>query len=115
MGMPKHLMLVIALTYCTSTLWAQYIDTLPRPPTLDYITNDLFNGDITIYWTKPRLNRSIPILWVYNLYSQITRHRSWVPIDTVDKILSICPHSANGNGQRVYYRLPRRVQLNQAR
>ena len=107
MGMPKHLMLVIALTYCTSTLWAQVHDK-PNPPTLDYITNDLSTGHITIYWTKPIHEPQYPDPLGYIIYIPMNYETldSWVPIDTVDKNTFQYAHiGANGNGQRVYYRV----------
>jgi len=105
----RHLMLTVALVSFASMLWAQFSDK-PNPPRLDYLTNDLNTGNVTLFWTKPPHEPQIADPSGYIIY--VPRNPidpdadGWDPIDTVDQNTFQYTHiGANGNGQRVYYRV----------
>lgn len=109
MRIPRHLMLTIALMGYVSILWAQF-SLKPNPPSLDYITNNLDNGNVTIFWSKPPHEPQIADPSGYIIY--VPRNPidpdtdGWEPIDTVDQNTFQYTHvGANANGQRVYYRV----------
>jgi len=105
----RQVILMVGLTFYMPTLWAQFSDK-PNPPMLHYISNNLDNGDVTIFWTKPPHEPHIADPLGYIIY--VPRNPidpdadGWDPIATVDQNTFQYTHiDANGNGQRVYYRV----------
>ncbi len=101
-------LLAAALLVYIPCILAQ-VNPKPNPPTLDYLTNNLPNGDVTIYWTPPKHEPQIADPLGYIIYVPRNDQNpgggdGWEPIDTVDQNTFQYTHiGANGNGQQVFY------------
>lgn len=101
---------IIGLLVFMATFAQAQFSYKPNPPRFDYLTNDLNTGSVTLYWTQPPHEPQIADPSGYIIY--VPRDPvnpdadGWDPIDTVDQNTFQYTHvGANGNGQRVYYRV----------
>jgi hypothetical protein len=108
--MKQRIVLVLTLVVGLVSFALGQVYPKPNSPSLDYITNNLDNGNVTIYWTPPAHEPQIADPLGYIIY--IPRDPDnpsgdgWEPIDTVDQNTFSYTHvGANANGKRALYRV----------